>query len=298
MPKINKEYWYIVIAGILSGLLVFGGKVFSNLGLSLFQISVLPLLFQILILLPFVVFKKEYRLKKEMIWFLVVYGLVGFFALITEFGGVVLGVPVAIAVLLMYVQPLWTIIISRIFLKEKITKNRAVAIFLVLSGTAALVNPFSVQKIGTPVGLIFAFLSGFGLSAWVILGRVYGKRGYQPVTIMFSYALFALTFLLLAYPVANLLTKEQTIINFSLGLPIEIWFYLFLFALFGRMIAHLLYYKGVQKVEASDAGVILLLEPISGAILAAIFLSQPLTANIIMGGGLDLGRKLSSYQKE
>jgi drug/metabolite transporter (DMT)-like permease len=44
----------------------------------------------------------------------------------------------------------------------------------------------------------------------------------------------------------------------------------------------------MKKVPSSEAGVILLLEPVSGALLAAFFLHQPLTLNILLGGGLIL----------
>jgi drug/metabolite transporter (DMT)-like permease len=65
-----------------------------------------------------------------------------------------------------------------------------------------------------------------------------------------------------------------------------------IFALLSGIFPHLLLYKGLQKIQASVAGVILLLEPISATILAAIFFNQLITFNIIMGGILIL---ISNY---
>jgi drug/metabolite transporter (DMT)-like permease len=41
---------------------------------------------------------------------------------------------------------------------------------------------------------------------------------------------------------------------------------------------------GTKKVPTVDAGIIMLLEPVVGSILAIIFLNQALTLNIIIGG--------------
>ena len=56
----NKEYIYIIITGILYGTLVFGGQIFVDFGLSLYELSMFTFVFGIL-LLPFI-FKKENRI--------------------------------------------------------------------------------------------------------------------------------------------------------------------------------------------------------------------------------------------
>ena len=48
-----KGYFFVALAGILSGTIVFGGKILSEMGLSLFQVSVIPYLLASLIILPF-----------------------------------------------------------------------------------------------------------------------------------------------------------------------------------------------------------------------------------------------------
>ena len=65
-----------------------------------------------------------------------------------------------------------------------------------------------------------------------------------------------------------------------------------MYGLIAGVIPYSLFYKGVEKIEASVAGVILLLEPVSATILAAILFGQPITLNILLGGVLIL---LSNY---
>jgi drug/metabolite transporter (DMT)-like permease len=111
----KKGYLLIILAGVLYGGVTFGGQVFVNAGLSLYEISAFTLMFGLL-LLPFVLFKKECRFKKSMIGFFLGLGFFGGLLRLSQFGAIVLGVPVAIAVLLLYTQPFWTVVFSRLFL--------------------------------------------------------------------------------------------------------------------------------------------------------------------------------------
>jgi drug/metabolite transporter (DMT)-like permease len=95
-------------------------------------------------------------------------------------------------------------------------------------------------------------------------------------------------FLLILQPIVSIFISDPLKTSLSLGLPGKIWIYLLGFALISNVIPHVSYYHGVKEIRASTAGIILLLEPISGAILAALFLSQPITSNIIVGGLLIL----------
>jgi drug/metabolite transporter (DMT)-like permease len=281
-----KEYWFVIITGILSGFIVFGGQIFLNLGLSLFQISFITQLLVVLILLPFIALDKNLR-PKNLNWIWILYGFATAIIVFTQYGAVLLGLSVAIVVLLLYTQPLWTIIISRLFFKEKLTKTKIISCVIVLVGMIILVNPFGAE-IESSAGVILALVGSIALSLWVIIGSVISKRKVPPVTIKFMNATLTVIFFLIFYPVLLLLTKEPSIIHLSFDLSLTIWIGLIAFSLFAEIINHLFYFKGVRKVPATDAGIILLLEPVTGALLATAFLNQPLTLNIIAGGILIL----------
>lgn len=283
----EKEYWFAIIAGILLGTLVFGGQIFVSLGLSLYEISIFSLVFGFL-LLPIIVFKKDCRFRKSMIGFFLIFGFFGAITRLAQFGAVVLGIPVAIAVLLLYTQPLWTSVFSKIFLQESITKRKIVAMILVLTGTILLLNPFSVTKVGNFSGIIVALIGGISLAGYVIYSRKSGVKKYHPLTTTFGYITFTLLFLILFYPIIFFFIKDSSIIRISLNLSNNIWLFLFIFALFSNLVPFTLIFKASQKVYASSLGIILLLEPVSASILATIFLKQPLTLNIIFGGALIL----------
>ena len=283
----EKEYLYVILAGILSGTIVFAGKIFSNLGLSLFEISTLPFILVTLIMLPFMFFKK-YRPNPKLIKIWLFYGLICALLVLSQFAAVVLGVPVTLVVLLLYTQPLWTFIFSKIFMKEKITKLHIFSGFLVIIGVVIMVNPFTIGEIHSWLGVIIALFGGIFLSGWIMIGSYASKIKNHPIAIKFAETFFMLLFLALLYPLIRLITTNPAIISFSFNWPMSTWFYLLLFAVFSQIINHIFYFKGVRKVPTPDAGIILLLEPISAAILSSLFLKQPITLSLVIGGCLIL----------
>lgn len=282
----QKEYFYVVLTGILSGFIIFGGQVFANLGLSLFEIAVLPYALTLIFLLPFL-FKKSYRPRKKFLPLLMLYGIVEAFLVLAQFAGVILGVPVAIVVLLLYTQPLWTIIIGRLFLKEKLTKSSIFACVIVLIGVFILINPLKAGFYFKP-GILVALLGGILISLWVIIGSSLSKKGSHPISTKYMETLFMMIFLAILYPFASLLIKNNSLISFSLNWPMKIWVYLILFNLLTQILGHLLFFYGVRKVSSINAGIILLLEPVVATILSLLFLNQALTWNIVIGGILIL----------
>ena len=214
------------------------------------------------------------------------YGLITALLSLAEYGGVILGVPVAVAVLLIYTQPLWTVIIGKSFLDEEISLHKIIACFLVLAGVFILINPENINFLN--IGIIISVIAGILLSIWIILGRVSSVQGSNPVSTQIGMAIFTILFLIIFYPLASLFIKSPEIISLSLNWKLSAWIYVIIFALLVNVLSHILIFSGMKKVASSTAGIILLLEPLSAAILAALFLGQALTWNIAAGGVLIL----------
>lgn len=292
-----KEHIFVIITGVLSGFIVFGSQVFLNLGLSLFQLSFITQLLIAVMLLPFIILNKNLRTRSGMNWLWILYGINSVICAFTQYGAIFLGVSVAIVVLLLYTQPLWTIIISSLFLKERVTRRNIIACIIVLAGMIILVNPFGAE-IKSPMGIVVALIGGISLSLWVIIGSIVSKRNSPPITTKFLSGFLTSGFLLISYPLLLLFTKDTSFIRFSFDIQPTVWVYLIIFALFVEIISHIFYYKGVKKVPATDAGIILLLEPVTGALLAAAFLGQALTLNVIAGGALILAANYLVINKQ
>jgi drug/metabolite transporter (DMT)-like permease len=290
-PSILKYYLFVALSGVLSGVIVFGGKVFSDLGLSLFQISFLVTFIGIIPVFLFLIFKKQLILRRDMIGIFLLYGFLTAMTVIGQFSSVILGLPVAIGVLLLYTQPLWTVIYAAIFFKKKITVLEIICSALVLLGVLFLVNPWGSHITSWP-GFIAGLLGGIGLSGWILTGSAASKKGNHPTNTFVFGNITVMIFLLIFFPIARLVTSDPALVHFGLGFPPYLWIYLILFSLLTSMVNHISYFYGVKVVPAVDAGIIMLLEPVVGTVLAALFLAQKISLSLFIGGALIL---ISNY---
>jgi len=283
----TKGFLFVALSGALCGLIVFGGSIFSNLGLSLFQIATIPYLLASLFLVPFLI-KIGFKGVKKNLKILLFYAIVSQGVVLCQFGGIVFGASVAVVVLLLYAQPLWTILISYFFLKESVSKYQIIAGILVLIGVFFLVNPFELGNSKSIVGIIFALFGGIFLSLWVVVGSVASKRNLSPLWIFFFGSGVGAIVYLVVYPLMVIFAPFPKVIGISFDFPLFVFVLIILFSLVAVIGAHLLYYAGAKRVSTITAGILMLLEPVAGVILSVIFLAQPLTLPVIVGGVLIL----------
>jgi drug/metabolite transporter, DME family len=282
-----KGYSFVALSGILFGVIIFGGQIFANIGLSLFELSTLPYIFSLVFLFPFII-QKKFWVDKRNFLILLILGVVEVFCTIFQFAGLVFGASVAVVVLLLYAQPLWTTIISYFFLKEKINKWHIISCVLVIFGVIFLVNPAELFSSKSVLGVLAALLGGIFLSLWVVLGSLSSKQKINAISIKFYVGVISLVLLFLSFPVFSIFYPASNITSFSLSWPLWVWVALALFNLFIITFGHVLYFTGSKFIPTVSSGILLLLEPVVGVILSVVFLSQPLTIPIVLGGFLIL----------
>ncbi len=292
LSSTENHYWSVIVASILYGTITAGAQFFLNLGLSPFEIAIYRTLFTSLVLLPVVLIRREYLVKKEMLFFFAVYGLIGGLLGLATFGGIALGVHVAIVALLLYTQPIWTILFGRLLLREGVTTTKLIAVVIAMSGIILLVKPWGLKTGKSFTGIIVSLFSGVLLSLWVIWGRKSVIQRQHFITTTIGWTGFSVIWLMLLWPIFYYFFPYASITSISVNLPIVSLLYFVVYASIGGVIPHLLFYRGFKKMEASVAGILLLVEPISASILAAIFFAQPIGLDIIIGGALIL---ISNY---
>ncbi|HVY55882.1 MAG TPA: DMT family transporter, partial [Thermodesulfobacteriota bacterium] len=135
----QREYWYLISAGVLYGIITPGGQFLLDRGLSLYEVTFYRSFIVFLLLLPVVLTgRSRFMIKRGEIPFYALYGLIGGLLELLLFTGVALGVPVAITVLLLYTQPVWTIFIGRIILGERLNRVKILSAILGIAGMVIL----------------------------------------------------------------------------------------------------------------------------------------------------------------
>ena len=181
----------------------------------------------------------------------------------------------SIAVVLLYTGPTFVVIMSRIFFMEQITKNKQVALLLTLIGIVFVSEMYPGSGNLSMYGLIVGVGAGFGYALYSIFSKLALKK-YRPLTILFYTFLTASVFIL---PFTQIFTVETVhkITNPETGLTI------LGLAIFPTVLAYLLYTEGLKKIEAGNASITAMTEPVAATLIGIFMFGEVLSALQVSG---------------
>ena len=186
--------------------------------------------------------------------------------------------PLSTAAILLYTSPIWIVLMSAVFFREKMNGKKLVALALAFAG-CVLVSGISGEGI-TLKGLLIGLGSGIGYGLYSILGTV-ALRRYSPYTVT------TYTFLLAAVGSWFICSPADMLSKFSAaGNSTSLIFFCFLTALITAVIPFLFYTLGLRTVEASKAGILATVEPMVATIVGITCFSETLT--LLSGTGIAL----------
>ena len=184
--------------------------------------------------------------------------------------------PLSAAAILLYTSPIWIMLLSAVFFREKLNGRKILALVLAFAG-CVLVSGVSGEGI-TPAGLLFGLGSGIGYGLYSILGTV-ALRKYSPYTVT------TYTFLIAAAGSWAVCGPGDMIGKFSAAenLP-GLLLFCVLTALVTAVVPFLAYTLGLRTVEAGRAGILATVEPMVAALFGVLVFSEPLT--LLSGCGI------------
>lgn len=177
--------------------------------------------------------------------------------------------PLSTAAILLYTSPIWIMLMSMLFFREKMNRNRLLALVLAFAG-CVLVSGISGEGI-TMTGLLTGLGSGIGYGLYSILGTV-ALRRYSPYTVTTYTFLFAAAGSWLICDPADMVSKFAA----APDLPFLLLFCC-LTALVTAVVPFLSYTLGLRTVEASRAGILATVEPMVATLIGVLVFSEPLT---------------------
>ncbi len=199
---------------------------------------------------------------------------VAYFAAIPRLG-------VAAAVLINICSaPIFTALLARIFLRERLGPATLAAMAGAIGGTVLLVGgaPEAASSADLLLGAALALTAGACYSLVVLGSRVVAPHYHplQPITLAFSLG-------------ALLLLPIALNAGFGSGYGAQGWGLLLYLGLFPTALAYGLYLRGMRTVTATTAATLTLLEPLGSATLAVLFLGERLAPAGLFGAALLLG---------
>ena len=182
------------------------------------------------------------------------------------------------AAILLYTSPIWIMLMSVLFFREKLNRIKLIALALAFAG-CVLVSGISGEGL-TLTGLLLGLGSGIGYGLYSILGTI-ALRKYSPYTVTTYTFLFAAAGSWLVCQPADMISKFSAAENLT-----GLLFFCVLTGLVTAVIPFLAYTLGLRTVEASRAGILATIEPLVATLVGILFFSESLT--LISGMGIVL----------
>ncbi|SKA85128.1 Threonine/homoserine efflux transporter RhtA [Caloramator quimbayensis] len=228
----------------------------------------------ILLFICIIKYKQELKISKEMLKKLIIQGAFANTLMTVFFYSSFKYLDVSIATMLLYTYPAMVAAFSFIFLKDKITKSKAIAILGTFTGCIMVLNISSNNlKNISLTGISFGILS----AVFYTFMNIYAKKiveDIHPVVITFYTTLFSLIVLIIFN--FNFILKLPYISNASIlnaGL----------LAFFCEIIPLTLLYAAIKYIGPVSTSIIGTLELPSAALLSYIFLNEKLSMLQIIG---------------
>ncbi|GFE26380.1 DMT family transporter [Streptomyces nigrescens] len=168
---------------------------------------------------------------------------------------------------------------ARVTMGERLGAGGVLAVAGALAGLAVLVLGGDGGTTVRPAGVGYALLSAAGCAAMTLITRRLGKGGGSDpyASTVSAFAVGALCLLPLAaveglWPQAHDLGRSLWLLVYIAAVP--------------TALAYGLYFAGLAAVRAATASVISLIEPVSAAAIAVLFLGERLTMATAIGTGV------------
>ena len=209
------------------------------------------------------------------------FGLIGVAILYAAFPLSVEAGGAALAVVLLYTAPAWVALASAVFLHERLSPTKLVAVALTLLGIVGVAFAGGGEVRPSPTAIAWGLLSGISYGSLYFFGKRYFAR-YSPATVF-----------VVALPVAALAMYPLTTFNAKSGLA---WGALIAVGVFSTYAAYLAYSAGLARLEATRAATVATIEPVIAAVLAFVFWDErfsPLgyvAACLVLAGVLIMAR--------
>lgn len=182
-----------------------------------------------------------------------------------------------LASIVLYTAPTFVVILSATFLDERITLRTLLAVALAIGGVALVVGTDTAGA--DPIGVVLG-LGAAVCYAVYMTGSRSALGGMTPRPLMVG-VLLGTTVSMAVYGVLDG--------RFTVPSGGAEWGVVLGLALVSTVVPHVLFYEGVDRLEASRVGVVSTVEPVVTVFLGAALLDEAVTPFVVAGGALVLG---------
>jgi drug/metabolite transporter, DME family len=190
------------------------------------------------------------------------FGVFGVAGLLATFSWAVEAGGAALAAILLYTAPVWVALLSRLFLGERMTPRKLLALAVATAGVAGIAASGGGAVRVSPAALGWGLASGFAYALYYLFGKRY--FALYPTATLFVWAL----------PIGAL--AMVPLVEWAPKTPTA-WATLAFIAAVPTWLAYVCYSAGLRRVEATRASVVATVEPVVAAVGAYLIWGERMT---------------------
>ena len=257
----------IIIAGLFWGSMGIFVRHLNGLGFTSVQVACLRLvtagiLFAVILLIKD---PKGFKIKVKDIPLFLALGLVSILFFTCCYFTAIRLMTMSTAAILLYTSPIWVMILAVIFLKEKLTARKVIALVLAFAG-CVLVSGFG-GKVTLP-GILVGLGSGLGYGLYSIFGS-FALRKYSPFTVTcYTFLIAGIGSIAVSDP-ADLFSKIA-----SADDRLALAGFVLLTAVVTAVIPFLFYTLGLNRTTAGRAAVLATVEPAAATLFGVFVMNE------------------------
>lgn len=266
----------IIIAGLFWGSMGIFVRHLNGLGFTSIQVACVRLVTAGIIFALILLIKdpKGFRISIKDIPLFFALGLVSILFFTCCYFTAIRLMTMSTAAILLYTSPIWVMLLSVIFLKEKITSRKITALILAFAG-CVLVSGFGGKV--TLTGVLAGLGSGLGYGLYSIFGT-FALKKYNPLTVTcYTFLIAGLGSVFVSDP-ADLISK----ISAAESMP-KLFGFIVLTAIVTAVIPFLLYTVGLNMTTASKAAVLATVEPAAATLFGFFVMKETIGPAAICG---------------
>ena len=266
----------IIIAGLFWGSMGIFVRHLNSLGFSSIQVACLRLvtagiLFALILLIKD---PKGFKIRARDIPLFLALGIVSILFFTCCYFTAIRIMTMSTAAILLYTSPIWVMILAIIFLKEKITVQKILALVLAFAG-CVLVSGFGGKV--TVIGILVGLGSGLGYGLYSIFGT-FALKKYTPFTVTcYTFLIAGAGSIVVSNP-ADLWAKISAVDN-----KLSLLGFVLLTSVVTAVIPFLLYTLGLNRTTAGKAAVLATVEPAAATLFGFFIMKETIGPVAICG---------------
>ncbi|MGE5631105.1 MAG: DMT family transporter [Caulobacteraceae bacterium] len=224
-----------------------------------------------IVLLPFVISKREQVKGRDLLLFL----FLGLLNIFISMGSLQLSINLgkaSTAAILISSNPIFVLLFSSLLLREKVSMDRIICILLGITGIVLIIYKGNVGG-DTAASLTLGIIASLTFGLYTVLGKL-KTEGISSITMICYSSILGSIFYI---PI--LLVNKVSLFYIPQGAVLKVAY----LSVFLSGIAYITYMEALKILTASKGSMVFFLKPVLASILAVMFLGETLSLKTIIG---------------